>query len=116
MHILYQMSTLLKKQTKRLDLDKVRQKIRQRRRQILVHSYIYYELNDSLIGDNQWTQWALELVELQRKFPFIAESVEFHDAFLDFDGSTGYSLPYRDSRIAGTAEWLLRYNKEKNDK
>ena len=110
------MSTLLKKRTKRLDLDKVRQKIRQRRRQILVHSYIYYELDDSIVSDNQWTKWALELVELQRKFPFIAEQVEFHADFLDFDGSTGYSLPYRDPRIAGTAEWLLKYHREKYDK
>ena len=49
--------------------------IERRRRQLLVHSYIYYELNDSIISDDTWSKWAVELEELQRKYPFKNEII-----------------------------------------
>jgi hypothetical protein len=70
------------------------ERIRQRRTQILVHSYLYYELDDPIIDDHTWQRWADELVELQRQHP---GSIGFLDAvFADWDGSTGAHLP-RDS-------------------
>ena len=48
--------------------QRIIEKIRQRRRQMLVHSYIYYELDDSIISDAQWSKWAVELAELQKKW------------------------------------------------
>lgn len=82
-------------------------KIQQRRYQILVHSLIYYELDANIISDSQWSKWAVELVQLQEKHPDIASTVIFADAFKDFDGSTGFDLPYRDEQIVQIAKRLL---------
>ena len=41
--------------------------LNRRRRQILVHSGIYYKMNDNLISDSTWSAWAAELEELQAK-------------------------------------------------
>ena len=47
----------------------IKEKIRQRRRQMLVHSYIYYELDDNIVSDAQWAKWAKELEQLQKNYP-----------------------------------------------
>ena len=46
--------------------------LNRRRRQILVHSIIYYKMNDNLISDSTWSAWATELEELQAEYPEIA--------------------------------------------
>lgn len=83
------------------------EKIQQRRLQILVHSYIYYELNQNIISDTQWNKWAHELVELQKKYPKEAKSTKYADKFTDFDGSTGMDLAYFDDFIVNRANYLL---------
>lgn len=62
-----------------------------RRRQILVHSAIYYVLNENVIPDHLWQQWAFELAYLQDDY---GSDVGFYDsAFQGWDGSSGYYLP-----------------------
>lgn len=85
-------------------------KIQQRRYQILVHSLLYYELDTTIVPDDQWAKWATELVSLQKEHPDIAERVIFAEAFKDFDGSTGFHLPFRDEQIVNIAHRLLRYH------
>lgn len=83
--------------------------ISRRRRQILVHSYIYYERNANLIDDATWSKWAEELVELQTKHPDLASLAPYSEAFKDFDASTGFNLiPYVTNSIIHTAEMLLK--------
>lgn len=84
-------------------------KIQQRRYQILVHSLLYYDLDMSIVSDNKWAQWAKELVELQMAHPQVASKVIFAEAFKDFDGSTGFNLPYRDEQIVNIAYHLLKH-------
>lgn len=96
--------------------NEVAAKIQQRRYQILVHSLIYYELDMSLVPDDKWAKWALELVDLQKANPDIAKTVIFADAFKDFDGSTGFDLPYRDAQIVHIARKLLRESNESGSK
>lgn len=71
-------------------------RIRRMRRQILVHSIIYYRFNDNLIDDFEYDKIARELVKLQAKNPEISEKVpDFIDDFRDFgkDGCySGYNL------------------------
>ncbi len=55
--------------------------IKRRRRQILVHSYIYYVLNDNIISDAQWSAWAEELEQLQKDYPKESSEVELYDEF-----------------------------------
>ena len=88
--------------------QQIAEKINQRQRQILVHSVIYYKLNDSLISDSTWSRWAVELYNLQKNYPKIAETVPYHNAFKDFDPSTGCNLPLDDEWAVGTAIYLLR--------
>lgn len=83
-------------------------KIQRRRYQILVHSLIYYELDMNLIPDSTWSEWALELVALQNAHPDVAAEVIFADAFKDFDGSTGFNLPFKDEQIVNIAYRLLK--------
>lgn len=91
--------------------DDIASKIQQRRYQILVHSLIYYELDTNLVSDNQWAAWATELAELQRQYPDVADKVIFAEAFKEFDGSTGFDLPYRDEQIINIAHRLLLLSK-----
>lgn len=78
------------------DIESIRELINRRRRQILVHSIIYYRLNESLISDDIWSEWALELENLQSKYPKIAATCVYADVFLNFDHSTGCNLPLDD--------------------
>lgn len=70
----------------------IKELITRRRRQILVHSAIYYRLNSSIIEDHTFDKWCNELVELQEKHPEIASECPYNVSFHDFEGQTGYDL------------------------
>ena len=91
----------------------IAEKIQQRRLQIVVHSAIDYELDDSIISDSTWARWAKELVSLQEQYPEIAATVVYHEEFKDFDGSTGFSLP-KDDKVMAKARYLLYVEKGKS--
>jgi hypothetical protein len=80
------------------DLE-VAELILRRRMQMLVHSYIYYKMNDSLITDREFDMWGRELVKLQADYPDIASQVEYAEAFSDWDASTGFNLPVNEQII-----------------
>jgi hypothetical protein len=86
----------------------IRAKINQRRRQILVHSIIYYIFNDSIVSDKKWSEWALELETLQKQYPDISETCVYAEAFQNFDHSTGCNLPLDDVWGNQKAAYLLR--------
>lgn len=87
--------------------------INRRRRQILVHSVIYYRMNDNIIDDYTWTRWANELAELQKQYPDIAKECWYADEFEDFDGSSGFNLPLDDPWAVNKARQLLEYESRK---
>lgn len=87
---------------------RIAEKIQQRRLQILVHSYLYYELDTNLVDDNTWANWAKELVALQNANPDLAKRVIYHEAFVNFDPSTGQGLPYNDEQIVKIATRLKK--------
>lgn len=89
----------------------VKEKIRQRRAQMLIHSCIYYELNDNIISDHQWQAWADELEMLQRKNPKACQIDFFDYEFKDWNGSTGNHLPHRDPWVLNKATYLLKLSK-----
>lgn len=84
----------------------IEERIRQRRRQMLVHSYIYYELNDSIISDATWSKWAKELAQLQKDYPEESKRVEEYEQFKDWDGSSGAFLNFGEN-IKTVAKILL---------
>lgn len=89
--------------------DEIRELITRRRRQVLVHSIIYYELDDCITSDHQWQDWADELAKLQDQYPDIAENCIYADAFQGFDGSSGYHLPLRDPWGLNKARQLIAW-------
>lgn len=87
-------------------------KIQQRRLQMLVHSCIYYELDQNIIPDRQFDEWARELVKLQKDHPEIASRVCYAEAFADWDASTGAFLPLTDPWVMAKALTFVRPNKK----
>ena len=87
-------------------VQSVREKIKQFRHQMLVHSYIYYKLDDEVISDHEWQDRANQLRDIQKEY---GEKIGFYDeAFKDWTGVTGCDLP-QDDWIRGKARWLLDY-------
>ena len=92
---------------------KIAEKIQQRRLQMLVHSYIYYRMDDNIVTDHQWSAWATELADLQNKYPNIEKQVPFRKGFEDWDGSSGAFLPLNEPWIKTKARKLLGLPEEK---
>lgn len=89
--------------------------ITRRRKQILVHSTIYYRFDNNIISDHKWSEWAQELCELQIKYPKIAEKCFLHEHFKDFDGSTGMTLPLTEPWVVHRAQRLLKLKEDLDD-
>ena len=93
------------------DFLKIAETIQQRRFQMLIHSCIYYELNQNLISDKKWDMWARELRDLQNTYPDISKRVQLYEEFKDWDASTGAFLPIKEKWVVNRAKWLLaNYN------
>lgn len=89
--------------------DKIIELIKRRRFQMLVHSYIYYELNQNIITDGQWSKWAKELESLQKDYPNESKEAPYYDDFKLFDGSSGAFLPlHKYTWIAHRANYLVK--------
>jgi hypothetical protein len=82
--------------------------IARRRRQMLVHSCLYYRLDESIIEDHVWTRWAQQLAGLQQKFGY---RIGFYDeAFKDWNGSSGHHLPADDGVVSVAMRLLAEHN------
>jgi NAD-dependent DNA ligase len=87
--------------------DEIVSKIRQRRAQMLIHSCIYYELNDNIVSDHRWQRWADELEVLQRDNPTCCNIGFFDSEFSNWDGSTGNHLPHRNPWVLRKATYII---------
>ena len=86
------------------------ERVKQLRRCLLIHSYLYYVLDSAIVTDHQWQGWADELVNLQASGRY--NDTDCYDAaFSDWDASTGYHLP-RDAWIAEKALYVLRLHEK----
>lgn len=94
------------------DILRIKDLIARRRRQLLVHSIVYYRMDESLITDAQWSRWALELEELTKKYPNIAKAAPLANEFRDFDHSTGYNLPIETPWAVARACWLVQVHQD----
>lgn len=89
----------------------IAEKIQQRRYQMLVHSCIYYHLNQNSISDKQWDTWARELRDLQNQHPEISKQVTLYEYFKDWDASTGAFLPITKDWVVAKAKTLITSRK-----
>lgn len=75
-----------------------------RRRQMIIHSHIYYRLDDNLVDDHTWQRWADELTQLQAQH---GHQLGFYDRhFKEWNGSSGFDLPM-DADIERVAQRLV---------
>lgn len=90
------------------DPEAIRELIIRRRRQMLVHSFIYYHLDDNIWSDHMWQAKAFELAALQNKYPQHCKQGFYDEAFRDWTGATGGSfLPLLDPWVQRVARRLL---------
>lgn len=63
-------------------------------RVVLIHSYLYYETDNTLWSDKQYDEVSKQLVELQNKHDktWIKNKTQYGYCFYDFDGTTGFDL------------------------
>ena len=61
-------------------------------RYVIVHSIIYYDMDESVISDKKFDKKAAVLVELMKKYPEEVKNSEYYRVIYDFDGSTGFHL------------------------
>lgn len=60
---------------------------------IIVHSYIYYELDNNIISDKRYDEKAKELVRYKNEYPDLWKSSMYYKQFGDeYNGSTGFTL------------------------
>ncbi len=75
---------------------------------MIVHSILYYRLDNPVVSDAVFDAWGKELASLQEKYPDLAEEVPYQkEAFRGFTGSTGFDLPLDDPIAIATAQQLL---------
>ena len=83
----------------------IRELILRRRRQLLVHSVIYYRFNENLISDQTWSNWAVELEKLQKEYGLYIVSncqIGYIEAFLHYYGLEQYfkdTLCYGENKL-----------------
>lgn len=90
----------------------VQEKIRQRRFQMVVHSYLYYKMDSPVVDDTTWQRWANELVVLQNVYPDECGMGLWDKDFKDWDGSTGMHL----DQTGGVREYAEYIHKLFEDK
>lgn len=80
-----------KNQIKKINEQKL-ELINRRRRQILVHSYLYYKMNTNIINDYTFDEWCRELMCLQAQYPNESKQGVFAKLFSKWTGFSGYDL------------------------
>lgn len=89
------------------------EKINRLRRNLHVHSVVYYHLDTTIVTDALFDKWAVELVELQSQYPELIKQGYLWEYFEDWTGDTGMHLPV-DDRILSLAEWLVSEDDSNN--
>lgn len=87
--------------------------LNRRQRQILVHSFIYYQLNENIIDDHTYDLWCKELAKAIIDYPELFKQTTFYEGFKEFDGSSGYDLPFSNPDIQNVGYRLLNYKKKR---
>lgn len=96
-----------------------KEKIDYAARYVILHSIIYYELNESVISDKKFDKKSQALVKLMNKYPEETKESEYYRAIYDFDGSTGFLLFHRLKKsqrryLMHIANYIIRLYKGEN--
>lgn len=84
--------------------------IQRYRLQMLIHSRLYYRMNENIISDVEFNTRAHLLKTLQDTYPDISARVPaYMEVFKDWDGSTGMNLPMEDPWVVNATERMRKY-------
>lgn len=89
-------------------------KISYLQRHVIVHSLLYYELNESVISDKDFDDLSRQLVKMQRDAQKDdLRNSQYYYCLKDFDGSTGFYIKSKlnendRERLFGIAMVVLR--------
>lgn len=94
----------------RIRTHEMTHRIKHLRLLMLVHSYLYYVLDDPIVSDDVWQSWANELTHLQNSPEWIdiKTDMPYDEAFKDWDGTTGHHLPFEDRWVISKALQIRR--------
>lgn len=67
-------------------------KIEMLQRWILIHSYLYYDLNYNIVSDERFDNNCHQLYEMRKRFPKTYKKSRFYYAMKEFNGSTGFGF------------------------
>lgn len=90
------------------ETQQIAELILRRRLQMLIHSRLYYTLDQPIWSDWEFTEKAKELAELQEKYPDISKKVEWYEEFEDWDGSSGAFLPLNHTWVVVRTNYILK--------
>lgn len=86
--------------------ETITEKINRLRRNIEIHSIIYYKYSTNIVSDTYFDELCKELVKMQEEHPEEAAACYKPDLFKDFTGETGMHLTSDPTRFP-LAEWLI---------
>lgn len=103
------------------DNTEILSNINRRERQILVHSYLYYELGENLISDFEYDKIGKDLAQFKILHPEIFKQSKYYNEFKNFgeDDGTGcictsaYDIPHNQIETIDNAFKILRYHQLK---
>lgn len=81
---------------------------------VLVNSYLYYELGETIIDDYRYDRESKQLYDFKQRFPEEFAKARYGYALADFDGNTGVGF-YEDlnekdyKSVTLHAEMMLRF-------
>lgn len=74
-------------------LGDIQLKIDYLQRCIIIHSYIYYELDNNVISDKEYDTMARKLAKLRDEYPDLWKKSYYYKQFGDeYNGATGFTL------------------------
>ena len=98
-----------------------KEKIQLLQRSILVNSYAYYELDQTILSDYQYDMNTRQLLELKKTNPEAYQKSRYYRYFDNFESGTGFDLTSRVRQnkklyrnIARDARIALEQKKEKH--
>jgi len=84
--------------------------LNRRHRQLLVHSFLYYKLDETIIADQEFDKLCRETIQLHKDYPEIAKKAVYYDICKNFDESgSGYFIKEYPGEIVTTAFRLLAH-------
>lgn len=86
-------------------------------RKIMLHSYIYYELDDSVVSDSDYDFIAHTLVKYKNDYPELWKNSKYYAQFGDeYNGSTGFDLYSKlDDDQKKIIQYIAKFRHEKGE-